>query len=453
MTTKQRAVPQSPDAEQAVLGSVLLDGATIAKVVSFLTPEHFYIEKNRDIYEAILTVYRNGDPIDFLTISSVLEKSGKLNLVGGNGYLASLLTSVPTAINIVAYGEQVTESAMFRSLVNVATEIAELGYAQGSFADARAKALEKILVLKHGLSQSFVGIDNVVAELLPFIIERVQHPQLVYGLPSGFNQIDMTLGGLHPALYVIGARPSMGKTSFGLSLAANIATQNKLVMLLSLEMTKEQVTERLISYLSGLTTKQIRMGGVMRQGQLYCFTEEEKERLFNATEKVNRLPIQVNTTNSLKMVSLDAELTNEVALDEVSFLLYDYLQLSEEDGDNRNLQVGRVSRYLKLFADKYNIPILALSQLSRLVDRRDDTGHRPSLADFRDSGEIEQNMDYGGGLNRDDYWTMQKKPEGFVPNHKVELSLFKDRITGQAPNLFDFYLNPTTGRIQEKITW
>jgi len=438
--------------EQAFLGSLLLDGSGIRRVVGRVTLDDLWLEKHREIYDAMLSLDERGLSIDFMTVNAELERRNKLAFVGGTYYLTSLLNSVPTAAHIGDYAQVITDTAFDRRLVQISTDIAELAYTGNLTADEKhTLAAKEIMRLRGTGNAALVEMRDVMQGVAEKLRSRMLNPVAITGLQTGYTDIDSLLGGLQVGLHIVAGRPSMGKTAWALSLLYSVASLGKRVCLVSLEMTKEQLITRLISYCSGVNSLNLERGGLIVGNELYLFTADEQRIINEAIDYVNSLPIVFNAAPDLTTLKLKSALTDLLLDEEIELLIWDYLQLTNEPGDNRNLQVGAASRNLKLLSDELGIPTIAVCQLSRAVEGRADK--RPGMADLRDSGEIEQNADTVGFPYREDYYNAQVNPS-YKKNDRMEIALAKDRLTGKAPHVIDgLYLHPVTGRVVQEKTW
>jgi len=399
MNRTEKMVPHNIEAEEAVLGSLLIDPDAIFKVASFLRPEDFYREKNGWIYEAILDLHERREPADFITVCEELERRGRLSEVGGAAYLTSLINAVPTAVHVEHYARIVERTAILRRLIAAAGQIAALGYEGGEDIDEVIDRAEQLLfaVSQRRLSREVVPIKQVLAEYYDRVEYLYQHRGEMIGIPTGFSQLDKLLGGLQRAdLIIVAARPGVGKTSFVLAIAHNAAKKyGKRVAIFSLEMSREQVVQRLISAETGIDSQRLRLGDIR---------EEEWPKFAQAVGLLSETAIFIDDTPALSVLELRAKARRLHAEYGLDLLIVDYLQLMRGDAraENRVQEISAISRALKALARELNVPLIAVSQLSRAVESRHDK--RPILSDLRESGSLEQDADVVIFIYRDDIY-------------------------------------------------
>ncbi|MBI4494848.1 MAG: replicative DNA helicase, partial [Chloroflexi bacterium] len=374
--------PHSVEAEEAVLGSVLVDRDAIGQVASFLRPEDFYRERNGSVYRAMLALYDHREPVDYLTVVDELERADKYEAVGGLAYLSSLLSVVPTSVHVEHYARIVERTAIMRRLIQAAGKIAQLGYQDSQDVDTVLERAEQLLlaVAQRRVTRDFQSLAEVLQEYLEQL-EQVRHGErLKYGVPTGFIDLDKITGGLQRSdLIILAARPSLGKTSLALNVAANAALDARAkVAIFSLEMSKAQLAARLLSMQSGVDSTRLRTAHL---------SEVETRKLSHALGVLSEAPIYVDDTPSISIMELRSKarrlhLDLKLGLD---LVVVDYLQLaSSGNRDNRVQEISEISRSLKALARELHVPVLALSQLSRAVESR--TPHIPMLSDLRESG-------------------------------------------------------------------
>ena len=389
-----RVPPQNIEAEQAVLGAMLLEREAIAKVMEKLRSEDFYREAHKVIFNAMLELYNRNEAVDLVTVTEVLKKNGKLEDVGGIAYVTSLANSVPTAANVVYHAGIVEEKSILRQLVRSATEIAELGY-EGSedVSDIIDSAEKKILDISNRKKDTdFVPINNIVMDSFKDLEALMNNKNGLTGLPTGFVDFDNLTSGLHGSDFIIlAARPSMGKTALSLNIVQNVAIRSgkqtdgkpKVVAFFSLEMSKEQLVQRMLCAEANIDSQRLRIGELRDEDWIQL--------------------IQTGVT-AMEMRSRARRLKAEHGLD---LIVVDYLQLMQGSGKrnlsgDRQQEVSEISRSLKALARELNVPIIALSQLSRSVESRQVK--RPMLSDLRESGSLEQDADIVMFLYREDYY-------------------------------------------------
>ena len=399
MSKHLRTPPNNIDAERALLGAILLKPDVMHDVSVVLFPESFFADKHRQIFQSIMEIFIKGDPIDLLSVTTQLKSNEQLDRVGGASYITELIESVPAAGNAHYYSELVQSKAILRGLINAADDIAELGYSDPDNLDETLDQAEKKVynVTNAIVTQKFKKIGTSLSEAW----ERFEHLSAnqdeVRGVPTGFGALDHILAGLQKSdLIILAARPSMGKTTFALDLARNAALQyGSHVGIFSLEMSDQQLVDRMLAAEAGVDSWKLRTGKLK--------TDQEFQAVQDAMAKLSSAQIHIDDqpgTNILKMRSSARRLKNEHGLD---LLIVDYLQLMHPTGakasDSMVQQVTEISRSLKQLARELDVPVLALSQLSRAVEQR---GGKPRLSDLRDSGSIEQDADVVMFIHRED---------------------------------------------------
>ena len=396
----EKLPPHDIDAEEAVIGSLLIDGTAIYKITTFLQEQDFYSEQNRWIYGACLSLYQRPDEaIDQITVAQELDRRGKLEACGGAAYLSHLISIVPTSLDIEHYAQIVYRLSVMRHLITAADQIAAVGYEADPDVDASLNRAEDILFrLRHGQSpRDFIHIRQVLDKYF----EAPSHPEaegykeaLPYAL-SGFTGLDELLGGFQRSdLIIVGGRPSMGKTSLVLNIARNTAVeQGACVALFSLEMARDSLVWRLLSSESGVNLSRIRLG---------LHSEEEEKRIMEATGKLSETSIYVDDTPQLRVVEMRSKARRLHFEHGIDLIIIDYMQLMGGDGgmENRVQEISYISRSLKGLARELDVPVLAVSQLSRASEFR--ASHTPQLSDLRESGSIEQDADVVLFVNRDE---------------------------------------------------
>ena len=428
-----RIPPHSIEAEQSVLAAMLVDKEAINTSIEIIKPEDFYKEANREIYEAILELFNKSEPVDLITLSEELRRRGTLENVGGVTYLANLSSSVATTANTQYYCEIVREKAILRRLIKSSNEIMGLAYEDteevGSIIEKAEKAIFDITQGTH--RDGFSPIREVLLDSFAKIEEMAANQGELTGLTTGFIDIDNKLSGLQKSdLVLLAARPSMGKTALGINICVNSALKAKAkVAIFSLEMSKEQLVQRMISSVAHVDLQKIISGRL---------TEDEWLQIINSMGPLSQADIYIDDTAGISLTEMKAKcrrLKMEKGLD---LVLVDYLQLMQIEGhsENRQQEISAISRGLKALAKEMDCPVIALSQLSRAPELRAD--HRPILSDLRESGAIEQDADVVMFLYRDEYYheDSDKKNIGEViiakhrngPTGTVEL-VFKKEFT------------------------
>jgi replicative DNA helicase len=394
-----RTPPHNLDAERALIGALILKSEAMHDVSVTVYPESFYADKHREIFRAILDIFMNGDPIDILTVTTKLKSRDLLDRVGGASYVTELVESVPAASNALYYAELVQNKSILRGLINAADGIAEIGYSDPDNIDGAMDEAEKKIyqVTNAPTTQKFTPIGSSLVEAWDRFEKLNSSEYEQRGVPTGFTGLDNLMAGLQKSdLIILAARPSMGKTTFALDIARNAALlHGASVGIFSLEMSDQQLVDRMLAAEAGVDSWKLRTGKLT--------TDQEFEAVQAAMAKLSAAPIHIDDqpgNNILKMRSSARRLKNESGLD---LLIVDYLQLmspvSSKSSDSMTQQVTEISRSLKILARELNVPVIALSQLSRAVEQR---GGKPRLSDLRDSGSIEQDADVVMFIHRED---------------------------------------------------
>jgi len=403
-----RIPPHHVEAEQSIIGSLLIDRNALSEVSGRLKPKAFYLEKHQEIYEAILELYENSLPVDIITLTDVLAKRGTLEKVGDVDYIASLANAVPTTANVLHYVSIVEDKALLRSLIEASSKIVDLSY-QGTMegTEVLSEAEKTVFDLSQGMNRSGLESVNLVLDKAFTQLEELcRNKNDFTGVPSGFIDLDRKTSGFQNSdLILVAARPAMGKTSFVLNIAVNAALRNYPVAIFSLEMSRLQLVNRLLSSESMVELEK------MRTGKL---DGEDWKKLSYTLGPLSKSPIYIDdnaSTNVMEMMSKLRKLKLEKGL---SLVIIDYLQLMEgrKKTDNRQQEISEISRALKIMAKELNVPVIALSQLSRAPETRND--HRPILSDLRESGGIEQDADMVMFLYRDDYYNEESENKNVV---------------------------------------
>ncbi|MQF83048.1 replicative DNA helicase [SAR202 cluster bacterium AD-802-E10_MRT_200m] len=424
-----RILPHDLEAEEAVIGSLVIDGEALSTVVSFLNPQDFYRERNRWCYEACLDLYRRNDPIDQATLGHELSRAKRLEEIGGHGYLSQLAAAVPTSLNIEHYARIVQHAAVLRQLISAGEEISTLGYENEAELEKTLDRAEDVLfrIRSRHSTRDFVHIREVIDKYLAegdaSALEQIA--QGMGAIPSGFNDLDQLLGGLQRSdLVIVAGRPSLGKSSLAITIARYAARSGTVAAIFSLEMSSEQIGLRLMAAEAGVDSHRLRLG---------LLTDDEQDRAIDASGVLSELPIYIDDSPLLTAVELRGKarrLKMERGLD---LIVVDYIQLiqgAEGRGQNRVQELGEITRSLKGLARDLNTPVLAVSQLSRAPEQR--TSHRPQLSDLRESGSIEQDADVVMFIYRDDmYITREEWEQRYsdrpYPENIAELIIAKHR--------------------------
>src|SRR3990172_8560568 len=391
-----RIPPHSADAEESVLGALLLDRDAIIAVAEFLDPTDFYDERHRAIYECCLELYEDRTPIDVLTVAEKLKKRKVLKKVGGAGYLAELTNKVPTAAHVEHYGRIVKDSATKRSLMTAASRLLDLSLDEGLAANElldKAESEVFSLTQRH-LKQSFMAVKDALAESFDRLDELHKQAEGLRGVPTGFKDLDDTLAGMQKSnLLILAARPGIGKTSLALNIAQNVAVKYKRpVGFFSLEMSKEELVDRLLVAQADIDAWRLKTGKL---------TEDDFTKLSNAMGELAEAPLYIDDTPALSILEMRTKARRLQVESGLDLIIVDYLQLARSRQlENRVQEVSEISQGLKNLARELKIPVLALSQLSRAVEQRGT--RKPQLADLRESGSIEQDSDVVMFLWRED---------------------------------------------------
>lgn len=407
MAAIDRGVPQSIEAEEAVLGSVLIDDDALYKVASFLRPEHFYVEKNGWVYQAFLNVSERREPIDVLTVCDELERQGRLQEAGGAAYITSLLNAVPTAIHVEHYARLVERTAVLRQLISAAGAIARIAHEETGDADEALDEAERVIfeIAQGRVSRDFVPLSQILASYLEQL-DRVKEGRGPLGLPTGFADLDKLTGGFQQGdLIIVAARPSVGKTALCTNIAHHVAVKEKLpVAIFSLEMSREQLAHRLLCAEASIDSQRLRLGQ---------YDEEELRRISRAFGVLSEAPIYVDDTASISVTELRSKARRLCLERGIRLIIIDYLQLMHgRRTENRIQEISDISRSLKALAKELNVPVVALSQLSRAPELRTD--HRPVLSDLRESGSLEQDADVVIFIYREELYDPNTEKQGIA---------------------------------------
>lgn len=402
--------PNDLEAEQAVIGSMLTDDDAVVASSEVLKDTDFYREDNRLIYEAMMNLYAKAEPIDILTVKAELESMGKFEQVGGFEYLAELPEKVPTTANATKYIKIVEEKAMLRNLIKTANEIIELGYDPTEEIDGIMEGAEKkIFNLMQGKNQKgYTPMKDILVESFTKLEELYNRKQHITGVPSGFADLDYRTAGFHGSeLILIAARPAMGKSAFALNIAANAATKANIpVAIFNLEMSKDQLGNRILCSEAMVDSNKVRTGKL---------EEADWGKLAETIGPLSEAEIYIDDTPGISITEIRAKCRKLKLEKNIGLIVIDYLQLiqgSNKRAGSREQEIAEISRSLKILAKELNVPVIALSQLSRAVEQRPD--HRPMLSDLRESGAIEQDADIVMFLYRDDYYNEESEKKNIA---------------------------------------
>src|SRR3990167_3769146 len=431
LTTLGALPPQNLEAEQATLGAILIDKDALIRIAGTLQSEDFYKESHRIIFDAILDLFNHRDPIDVLSLTNRLEEKKLIDAMGGRSYLVALASSVPTASNIEHYASIVQRKATLRRLILAAHEIIKHGHAESENVDIILDRSEQLLfqVSRRHLVQNFIPIKGALTEAFERIDEIHKEGGKLRGIPTGFADLDHVLGGLQKSdLVILAARPSVGKTSLALDIARNVAVQSKIpVGIFSLEMSQDQVVDRFLCSQAGVDLWKMRTGKLSD-------TEDDFPRIGRAIGILSEAPLFIDDSASCNIMEIRTKARRLQMEHWLGLLVIDYLQLMEGRTvtDNRVQEISEISRSLKSLARELNIPVLALSQLSRAVE----LSHPPipKLSHLRDSGSIEQDADVVMFIYREEMY----KPETDRKNiAEILIAKHRNGPTGQIELYFD----------------
>jgi len=397
-----RVPPQNIEAEQAVLGAMLIKKEAIAEVSQILSANDFYREAHRLIFEAMMALFNKNEAVDLITVTEQLRKTEQLEKVGGIAAVTSLANAVPTAANVEYHARIVSEKAQLRNLINAATEIAGTAYEDNDdVSEVMDKAEKRILeVAAHQTGGAFVPIGEILMGTFAKIEQLYESKGGLTGLSSGFKDLDKLTSGLQASdLILVAARPSMGKTAFTLNIATYVAVHEKEpVAFFSLEMSKEQLVQRMLCSEGGIDSQRLRIGQL---------EDADWSHLITAANRLNEAPIFIDDTAGITIMELRSKARRLKAEHGLKLIIIDYLQLMQgrpgKNGDNRQQEISEISRSLKALARELDVPVIALSQLSRSVESRQVK--RQMLSDLRESGSLEQDADIVMFLYREDYYT------------------------------------------------
>ena len=424
----ERLLPHDIEAEEAVVGSLLIDGESILKVASFLKPSDFYREKNRYCYEASLNLFRRGEAVNQVTVAHQLSLDERLEEIGGGAYLSHLVSTVPTSVHIEYYGQIVSRTSAMRDLIDAAAQISAIGYGgTEDVGDTLGKAEQVLFRVRSGQpARDFVPIREVLDQ---YMEERaaIAEPLSSAGTPvmTGFDSLDELLGGLHRSdMVVLAARPSLGKSALAVNMAVNAAKTGASVGIYSLEMSREQLALRMLASEAGVSAQLLRLG---------LYTEAEERAIIDSIGSLSELPLYVDDSPLQGIVEMRSKARRLFLERGLDLLVVDYLQLIQGGGsgrENRVQELSEITRSLKGLARDLHIPLLAISQLSRAVETRQS--HRPQLADLRESGSIEQDADVVMFIYREDIYQteeewLSKTPDRPYPKNIAEIIVLKHR--------------------------
>jgi len=424
--------PQNQEAEASLLGALLIDTDAIVKIADSVRVEDFYDERHRFIYEAIKKLYDQHSPVDVLTLSDELKNQGKLQDIGGPSYLTELTNFVPTAAHVTQYAEIVATKSLRRRLIKASQDILEFGYNESeSLQDLIEQAETRLFeVSQQHVKQDIVSMEQILSESFDRLDELHKDKGTIRGVPTGYRDLDAILAGLQRSdLFILAARPSMGKTAMVLNLAHNVAVKaGQPVLIFSLEMSKEQLVDRILAKESGVNAWNLRTGNL---------TDDDFEKISHAMGPLSEAQILIDDTPGITVSDMRTKARREAHQRPLGLIIVDYLQLmsggSRFSGDgNRVQEISEISRGLKGIARELNVPLIALSQLSRSVESR--SPQIPQLSDLRESGSIEQDADVVAFLYREEYYNPDTERKNIMD---VLIKKHRNGPTGTVELYFD----------------
>ena len=405
--TIERVPPQNLEAEAAVLGSMLLEREAIGRAIEIIDESVFYKESNRIIYSVVTKLYDHNKAIDMITLVEELKKQGLLEDAGGLSYITALAGSIPTAANIEYYAKIVKEKAILRNLISTSQKVISASYESSSNVDALLDKAEKMIfeISSKKIESKIVTLKDVIKDSIETIDNLYQRKEHVTGLATGFHEFDIMTAGLQKSdLIVVAGRPSMGKSALVTCMAEHIGViEKKPIAFFSLEMSKEQLVQRLLCSHARVDYHKVRTG---------FLSQSDWPRLVNAAGKLSETPVYIDDTPGISVLELRAKARRLKAKHDISLVVLDYLQLMQgpQNIENRQQEISEISRALKALARELSVPVIAVSQLSRAVEQRAD--HRPQLSDLRESGAIEQDADLVILLLREEYYGQTEENKG-----------------------------------------
>lgn len=397
----ERALPHNKEAEQSVIGAVLVSGESVAQAAEVLKPEDFYFEQNREIYRTALELFNENIPVDFVSVSDRLNQKDKLDAVGGVAYLSAAAMNVPTTGNTEYYAKIIKDKAVLRRLIFSANGILNMAYGEIDDTDRILDRSEQLVfdVSSSKESSDIVPIGDITMAAYKEMVENSLNRGEINGLSTGFHELNKRTGGLHGGeLIIIAGRPGMGKSSFAVNIAEHVAiSEKKTVAVFNLEMSKNMIVNRILCSQALVDSQKLRMGD---------FTAEDWQQIGEVAERVAAAPMYIDDTPTITVAEIRAKCRRLKQTKKLELIVIDYLQLMQGQGnrksDNRQQEISDISRSLKVLAKELDIPVIALSQLSRTSESRSDK--RPMLSDLRESGAIEQDADLVMFLYRDEYY-------------------------------------------------
>jgi replicative DNA helicase len=437
-----RLPPQNLEAEQCVLGSILLQQGALVKVIEFLRPDDFYRDSHRTIFQAMVGLFEKNEPQDLVTVTNVLKDQHKLDAIGGPAYLASLTDIVPVTANIAFYGKIIRQKAILRQLIRTSTEIAGRCYEEQDDIDALVDEAEQTIfeISRTKSEQSFQPLSKIIPNTFKALEKRFERKELITGVPTGYDEFDKMTAGLQPSdLIILAGRPSMGKTALAMNIAQNAATKHNIaVAVFSLEMSEEQLAMRMLCSESRVNSQDLRTGFIK---------DRDWPKLTKAAGDLSDARIFIDDSPAITALEMRAKSRRLKTEHDIGLIVIDYLQLMQgrRTAERREQEISEISRALKAMAKELDLPVIALSQLNRSLENRPDK--RPKLSDLRESGAIEQDADVICFIYRDEIYNQaEDNPKRGIaeviigkqrngPTGKFELTFLKEYTT------FENYIN------------
>lgn len=436
--------PHDTELEEAILGALLIDSKAIGEVLEILLPEHFYNPKHGLVFACIKELFSRSEPVDLLTVSAELKKTGKIKEVGGDSYLVYLSQRVFSSAHVEYHARIILEKYLLREIIHISGQLEKRAFSDETDPiELLDETEQRLFELTAGnLKRNFTTAGDLVKDALKQM-EEISKKEGLSGVPSGFRALDSITGGWQRSDFIIlAARPSMGKTAFVLSLARNMAIENNIpVAFFSLEMSAVQLIMRLISSETGIPNH------ILRNGKL---SPNQWNMLYTKSNKLDKAPLFIDDTPSISIFDLRAKCRRLKAIHDIQCVIIDYLQLmtaGNSKGGTREQEISSISRALKVIAKELNIPVIALAQVNRAVESRGGSDKRPMLSDLRESGAIEQDADIVSFLYRPDYYKMETWEDGSPCNNQAELIISKHR-NGALKNVRFRFENETTSFVE-----
>lgn len=443
----EKVPPQNIEAEMSVLGAMLFSPEAVSRAIELLEESFFYLESHRAVFSAAINLFDRNQPIDLITVTEELRKRKKLEAVGGASYLTQLTASVPTAANVDYYARMVKEKALLRSLIQTATQVIQESFDPTSEGGAVLDHAERMIfdISQHRVEGKFVRVGDIIKESIEAIDRLYQRKEHVTGLATGFHDFDVKTAGLQASdLIVVAGRPSMGKSSFVCGIAEHIGmVLGKAVAFFSLEMSREQLVQRLLCSHARVDSQKVRTG---------YLAHSDWPKLTNAAGRIAEMPLYIDDTPAMDVLELRAKARRLKAQHGIELVVVDYLQLMEGRArtESRQQEIAEISRSLKALARELRVPVIAISQLSRAVESR--SGNRPQLSDLRESGAIEQDADVVVFLFREEYYNPTEENR-----NRAEAIIAKQRNgpTGTCELIFlkewTRFDNPEFRRVEQEV--